>query len=193
MITEITTLEFWINLIEKYGDAGILPPIFLAFIKAFLPPLPLIAIVSFNVAAHGPFLGFLYSWIGSCLGCTVVFYFMRHFFRRIFARFADHHARIEKAKLWVESINRITLFMIIIMPFTPSAFVNFAFGVSDYDEKNYLITLYQAKLFMIGSLALFGHSLVVAIENPWFLIISVILLIGMICLSRIVAKRNQIS
>lgn len=193
MITEVTTLEFWLSLIDKYGDAGILPPVFLAFIEAFFPPLPLIAIVSFNVAAHGPFLGFLYSWIGSCLGCTVVFYFIRHVFQRFFIRFADNHHRIEKAKKWVESINRITLFMIIIMPFTPSAFVNFVFGVSNYDDKKYLTTLYAAKLFMIAMLATFGHSVVIATKNPWFLIVSAILLAGMILLSHIVSKRNQIS
>jgi uncharacterized membrane protein YdjX (TVP38/TMEM64 family) len=192
MFTDIGTLEFWLRLLESYGDSGPLPAILLAFLESFIPPLPLIAIVGINVAAHGPLAGFLYSWAGTCIGCTLVFLFHRRYTKRLVNRLSEKHEKMKKAQLWVDDINRITLFMIILMPFTPSAFVNYAFGVSDYDIKTYLLILYSAKLIMIMLLSAFGQSVVTAFENPVFIFVSVIMLAFMIFLSKTVSKRNQI-
>ena len=60
---------------------------------------------------------------------------------------------MKKAREWVSNINVPTLFIIILLPFTPSAFMNFAFGVSNYSRRKYLLTLYTSKLIMIALLA----------------------------------------
>ena len=68
--------------------------------------------------------------------------------------------------------------------------MNFAFGVSDFDERKYLLTIVGAKAVMIGLLALFGQSVVEALENPLFIILAVGLLLGLWLVSRIVRKRH---
>ena len=62
--TQITSLDFWKNLLDSFEGLGPLVPVLLAMVESFVPPLPLIAIVALNVAAHGPVMGFLYSWCG---------------------------------------------------------------------------------------------------------------------------------
>ena len=81
---QLGTLDFWKTLLDGFGDLGPLAPIALAMVESFFPPLPLIAIVALNVAAHGGFLGFAYSWIGVLLGGTLMFLFWRRVVKRFF-------------------------------------------------------------------------------------------------------------
>ena len=76
-VHQLGTLEFWQTLLDSFGDLGPLAPIFLAMVESFFPPLPLIAIVALNVAAHGGLFGFVYSWVGVMLGGTLMFLFWR--------------------------------------------------------------------------------------------------------------------
>lgn len=72
-LRQLGTLEFWETLLDSFGNLGPIAPIMLAMVESFFPPLPLIAIVALNVAAHGGILGFLYSWAGVALGgCITV-------------------------------------------------------------------------------------------------------------------------
>ena len=98
------------------------------------------------------------------------------------------HPKVLKARKWVEQTNAATLFMVALFPFTPSAFVNFAFGVSEFSRKKYLITLYGAKLIMISLLAIVGQSAVSAIQNPWFILISIGILVVTYILSKKITK-----
>lgn len=186
----LLTLEFWENLLYSFQILGPLAPILLATVESLIPVLPLVAIVALNVAAHGGILGFLYSWIGTCLGCTVVFLFFRKVVKGPFSRLADRSVKVNKAREWVNRFNPTALFILAMLPFTPSAFLNFAFGVSDFDEKKYLLTIVGAKAVMIGLLALFGQSVVEAIENPVFIILAVVLLLALWWISKIVRKKH---
>ena len=185
-----TSLEFWENLLDSFQALGPLVPIALAALESLIPALPLVAIVTLNVAGHGALLGFLFSWIGTCLGCTFTFWFFRRVFKKLFVRWADRSEKVRKARDWVNGFDPTALFLIVILPFTPSSFVNFAFGISDFDAKKYLRTLYGAKLIMIALLALFGQSCVEALENPWFIVLSVALIAGLYYISLRVRKRN---
>ena len=73
-LRQLGTLEFWETLLDSFGNLGPIAPIMLAMVESFFPPLPLIAIVALNVAAHGGILGFLYSWAGVALGGSTVSY-----------------------------------------------------------------------------------------------------------------------
>ncbi|MCR5768695.1 MAG: VTT domain-containing protein [Lachnospiraceae bacterium] len=185
-----TSLDFWLKLFEGFKNLGPIAPIVLAAIESLIPPLPLVAIVAINIASHGPFLGFLYSWIGTCLGCTIAFFFFRLFFMKLFVRFTEKHPKALKARRWVESTTVATLFVLVLFPFTPSAFVNFAFGISDFPAKKYLPTIYTSKLVMIGLLAAIGQSFVSAFKNPWMILVGVALLVLTYIVSRKVTKKK---
>lgn len=188
----INTVEFWDELFHSFRILGPTVPILLAAMESLIPALPLIAIVTLNVAAHGVVLGFLYSWIGACVGSTVVFMFFRKIGKRLVLRVANRFPKVEKAREWVNTIKPRTLFLILIMPFTPSSFVNFAFGVSDFDQKKYLKIMVAAKIVMLTLLSVFGSSLVQALEQPIYIVLAIVLAVILYVLSKIISKRHHL-
>ena len=93
-------------------------------VESIFPPLPLIAIVALNVAAHGGFLGFVYSWLGVAAGGTVVFLFWRRVVKRFFWKLASRSEKLKKAQQWVSHVDTATLFMLAVLPFTPTSFLH---------------------------------------------------------------------
>lgn len=189
---QLGTLDFWKTLLDGFGDLGPLAPIALAMVESFFPPLPLIAIVALNVAAHGGFLGFAYSWIGVLLGGTLTFLLWRRVVKRFFWKVASRSEKLEKAQRWVSRLDVASLFMLSVLPFTPSSFMHFAFGISDFDEKRYLITMLLGKGAMVAMMALFGQSLVSSLKNPVYLILAVVLWGGMYWASKQFCKKHDI-
>ena len=174
-VHQLGTLEFWQTLLDSFGDLGPLAHIFLAMVESFFPPLPLIAIVALNVAAHGGLFGFVYSWVGVMLGGTLMFLFWRRVLKQFFWKFASRSQKLEKAEQWVSRFDVSSLFMLSVLPFTPSSFMHFAFGISDFDEKRYLITMLLGKGVMVAMMALFGQSLVSSMKNPVYLVLAVVI------------------
>ena len=174
-VHQLGTLEFWQTLLESFGDLGPLAPIFLAMVESFFPPLPLIAIVALNVAAHGGLFGFVYSWVGVMLGGTLMFLFWRRVLKQFFWKFTSRSQKLEKAEQWVSRFDVSSLFMLSVLPFTPSSFMHFAYGISDFDERRYLITMLLGKGVMVAMMALFGQSLVSSMKNPVYLVLAVVI------------------
>lgn len=189
-LRRINSLEFWIAFLEAFKDLGPLAPILLAMIESFIPALPLVAIVTFNITAHGALLGFIYSWIGSTIGCYLVFSFFRLFVKRHLENWIRSKKALCKGLDWVAGADARVLFLLAMLPFTPSAFLNMAFGLSDFDFLTYVITLFFAKLLMMFSLAVFGNSLVLSFDNPWYLIPAAVLLTILILLSRYYSRKH---
>ena len=174
-VHQLGTLEFWQTLLDSFGDLGPLAPIFLAMVESFFPPQPHNANVALNVAAHGGLFGFVYSWVGVMLGGTLMFLFWRRVLKQFFWKFASRSQKLEKAEQWVNRFDVSSLFMLSVLPFTPSSFMHFAFGISDFDEKRYLITMLLGKGVMVAMMALFGQSLVSSMKNPVYLVLAVVI------------------
>ena len=192
LLHRLISLEFWTELFGRYAALGPLAPALLAALESLIPPLPLVAIVTLNVAAHGPLVGFAESWSGSCLGCALAFFLWRTLLGRAAERASRRRASLGRARRWVFGVTRPELFGILMLPFTPSAFMNFAFGVSDYGAAAYLSTLALAKLVMIGSLALLGESAVRTLEDPRFGLLCALLLAALPPLSRRARRRHRL-
>lgn len=191
-VHQLGTLEFWQTLLDSFGDLGPLAPIFLAMVESFFPPLPLIAIVALNVAAHGGLFGFVYSWVGVMLGGTLMFLFWRRVLKQFFWKFASRSQKLEKAEQWVSRFDVSSLFMLSVLPFTPSSFMHFAFGISDFDEKRYLITMLLGKGVMVAMMALFGQSLVSSMKNPVYLVLAVVIWGAMYWASKRFCKKHDL-
>ena len=66
------------EIINKYiAMWGPVAGVLLPTLEAFFPILPLVGFVIINVAAFGFFFGYLYSWIGNCLGSFLLFLLLR--------------------------------------------------------------------------------------------------------------------
>ena len=191
-VHQLGTLEFWQTLLDSFGDLGPLAPIFLAMVESFFPPLPLIAIVALNVAAHGGLFGFVYSWVGVMLGGTLMFLFWRRVLKQFFWKFASRSQKLEKAEQWVSRFDVSSLFMLSVLPFTPSSFMHFAFGISDFDEKRYLITMLLGKGVMVAMMALFGQSLVSSMKNPVYLVLAAVIWGAMYWASKRFCKKHDL-
>ena len=189
---QLGTLEFWETLLDSFGGLGPLAPITLAMVESFFPPLPLVAIVALNVAAHGGLFGFLYSWIGVALGGSIMFLLWRRVVKRYFWKIASRSPKLERAQQWVNRFDTSSLFMLTLLPFTPSSFMHLAFGISDFDEKRYLITMLLGKGVMMAMMAIFGQSLVSSMRNPVYLILAVVLWGGMYFVSKKFCKRHNL-
>ena len=191
-LRQLGTLEFWETLLDSFGNLGPIAPITLAMVESFFPPLPLIAIVALNVAAHGGILGFLYSWAGVALGGSIMFLFWRRVVKRFFWKLASRSEQLKKAQQWVSHVDTATLFMLAVLPFTPTSFLHLAFGISDFDEKRYLITMLLGKGVMVAMMALFGQSLVSAMKNPFYLVLAIAIWAGMYFASKHFCKKHEI-
>lgn len=95
--------------------------------------------------------------------------------KQFFWKFASRSQKLEKAERWVSRFDVSSLFMLSVLPFTPSSFMHFAFGISDFDEKRYLITMLLGKGVMVAMMALFGQSLVRSMKNPVYLVLAVVI------------------
>ena len=191
-LRQLGTLGFWKALLDSFGDLGPIAPIVLAMVESFFPPLPLIAIVALNVAAHGGLLGFLYSWAGVALGGCIMFLLWRRVVKRYFWKIASRSSKLERAQQWVNRFDTSSLFMLTLLPLTPSSFMHLAFGISDFDEKRYLITMLLGKGVMMAMMSIFGQSLVSSMRNPVYLILAVVLWGGMYFVSKKFCKRHNL-
>ena len=189
---QLGTLEVWKALLEGVGGLGPIPPVILAMVESFFPPLPLIAIVALNVAAHGGLLGFLYSWAGVALGGIIMFLFWRRLIKRFFWTVACRSPKLEKAQQWVNRFDTSSLFMLSLLPFTPTSFMHFAFGMSDFDEKRYLRAVLLGKGLMVAMMAVFGQSLVSSLKIPVYLVLAVLLWGGMYWVSKQFCKKHNL-
>ena len=161
---QLGQLEFWEGLLAGFENLGPLVPILLAAVESFSPPLPLVAIVALNVAAHGGGLGFLYSWMGVAAGGTIMFLLWRRVFKRFFWKLASR-----------------------------TSFMHFAFGMSDMDEGHYLRTVLLGKGAMVGMMAVFGQSLLSSLRNPGYLVLAIAIWGGMYWVSKQFCKKHDIN
>lgn len=156
-----------IEQVEKYyRTLGPLIGVFLPFLEAFLPFLPLVVIVVANANAFGLFLGFLLSWGGTVLGSYVIFLIVRKFGRHPRLHFFTQSKRVKKLIKWVDMNGLSPLFVLLCFPFTPSVLVNIVAGLSNIRRQFYLVALILGKMIMIFSMSFVGHDITELIRNP---------------------------
>jgi len=177
------TLENIMSLIREYRALGPLPGILLTIIEAFLPFLPLFLFVMANASAFGLWLGFLYSWIGTCIGALLVFFLVRKYGQRRLLSFLPKHPKVRKLMDWVEHHGFGPLFLLLCFPFTPSAVVNIVAGLSKISTAQYMLAVCIGKMVMIFTISFIGYDIHSLITKPFrtvivFLVIFILWYIG---------------
>lgn len=167
--------DIFINYVETWGPvAAILFPV----LEAFFPVLPLVGFVIINVAVFGFFFGYLYSWIGNCLGSFLLFLLLKKAgARRINERIKRSRYCSTLEKVRKKQLN--LLFLLYCFPFTPSFLISGTAALTNMRTEMFLAILLPSKFVMLLSLAFIGQNVSSFFENPaksLFFIVVIILM-----------------
>ena len=167
--------EIFIKYIEMWGPlAGILFPV----LEAFFPILPLVGFVIINVTAFGFFFGYLYSWIGNCLGSFLLFLLLRKVGgRKLEIKIQNSKYRHTLEKVKKKKLN--VLFLLYCFPFSPSFLLSGTAALTNMRTEEFLTILLPSKFVMLLSLAFIGQNVSSFFENPSksvFFIVFIVLL-----------------
>ncbi len=167
--------NIFMNYVETWGPvAAILFPV----VEAFFPVLPLVGFVIINVAVFGFFFGYLYSWIGNCLGSFLLFLLLKKAgARRINERIKRSRYCSTLEKVRKKQLN--LLFLLYCFPFTPSFLISGTAALTNMRTEMFLAILLPSKFVMLLSLAFIGQNVSSFFENPaksLFFIVFIILM-----------------
>lgn len=165
------------DLILKFvKEGGPMFGILLPIIEAFIPILPLVGFVIINVSVFGFFWGYIYSWIGNCLGSFLLFLLIR----KIGGKRLEKNIRESKYSGTLEKIrkkNFMVLFFLYCFPFTPSFLISGASALANMNTTKFLTALIPSKLIMMISLSFIGVNVSSFFKNPSKSIIFVVLIL----------------
>ncbi len=178
-----------IELVQHYKALGPLIGLFLTFIEAFLPFLPLFVFVIANADAYDLWFGFILSWTGTVTGSYAVFLIIRKYGRNRYLQFLTNKARVQRLIKWVDRNGFGPLFLLICFPFTPSALVNLVAGLSHMKKTHYLFTLMAGKLVMILTISFIGYDLKALLTQPIRTVIVVLIIVLLWIVGKVFEKR----
>lgn len=146
-LSNLSSLEFWLNILEHFRSFGWLAPICLACLESFFPALPLLAIISFNLAVYGLIEGAAASWIGTTLGSVLVFILFRKAVKPVFSKM---NKSVITKKAHFPILNELNVLLLYCCPFAPGNLLNVVLGCSDFASKSF----FKAVLFGKAGLVL---------------------------------------
>lgn len=160
--------ESFLEVFEKFANDNLLLMILIAivlpFLESFVPMLPLVGIISFNIislskalgSTYGTILALVLSFVGSIIGMFTVFLLIRDLIGRRFREKIKKKEKIEKAIVWIE--NRSNTFMILFLsnPYVPTSIFNYAMALTKYSVKKYLIITVVSRTICVLLLGILG-------------------------------------
>ncbi len=158
-----------ITFIYSLGLTGGIISVFLIFVEAFIPMLPLIAFVTVNIVIFGTALGFVLSSIATIVGGSVVFMLSRTFLKEKVINYVDKHPKLKIIKSLKNGLDKISLSglsLIIASPFTPSFVINVGGGLSNMSFLKYIFSMLIGKFCMIYFIVFIGTNIVEVFHNP---------------------------
>ncbi|MGG4490459.1 TVP38/TMEM64 family protein [Metabacillus idriensis] len=167
------TIERMMEFFKDYRSFGPLLGIGLPLLEAFLPFLPLVVFLVANVNSFGLWPGFIYSWIGSCLGALILFLIVRKYGQERFFRVFSRNATVQRMMGWLERHGFGPLFLLLCFPFTPSAAVNIVAGLSKVSIWQFSLAVLSGKFVMIFLVSFIGYDLRALITQPVRTVIAV--------------------
>lgn len=179
--------------LQGLGVWGPIVGCFFILIESMIPILPLFVFITLNFLAFGNILGFIISWIFTCIGCFISFMLFRKKVQTwLFKRIKNQGLISEHTIDVITNLKFESLTTIIAVPFTPAFLVNIAAGLSKMSTKKFVGSLLIGKIFLVAFWGFVGTSLLESIRHPINLVKVVILLVAAYIVSRIVSKKFRI-
>lgn len=185
-------MENILNQIVEYlnsiGYLGALLGCLVILVESIIPVVPLMLFITLNFYVFGNILGFIMSWVFTCIGCTVSYLIFKNGFGNKFEYLTKDKEKINKYKKSFKNISLTNLILLIAIPFTPAFLVNIVCGLIKMDFKKYIVAILIGKISLVYFWGYIGTSLIESITNPLILIKIIILLLIMFIISKIVTK-----
>ena len=179
--------------LQGMGGWGPIVGCFFILIESMVPVLPLFVFITLNFLAFGNILGFIISWIFTCIGCFISFLLFRCKVQTwLFKRLKKQGIISEHTIDVITNLKFEELTTIIAIPFTPAFLVNIAAGLSKMSYKKFLGALLIGKIFLVYFWGFVGVSLIESIKNPIYLVRVGVLLVIAYVLSKIISKKFKI-
>ena len=180
------------NLLTSLGVWGAVLGCFFILFESIIPPVPLALFITLNFIAFGPILGFILSWIFTCLGCILSYYIFKN---GIKSKYLDKLKQNDKFNNILSKIKKMplsSLAVLIAIPFTPAFLVNIAAGISKVESKKFITAILIGKISLVYFCGFIGVSLVKALSNPWIIIRIVLAVIIAYLLSKILTSKFKL-
>ena len=147
----LTSQEQLEALVRSCGAAGILLFVLFQAVQVVVPLLPGGLGCLAGVLLFGPLWGFVYNYVGICLGSLVVFAVARNCGKPLLSMLFSEKT-IAKYRSWAEEKNRFArLFALaIFLPVAPDDFLCYLAGTTDMSWRRYTTIILLGKPFAIA-------------------------------------------
>lgn len=179
---------FIMNTIDALGVYGPLLGSLFIILESIIPPLPLFVFITINFVAFGKVLGFIISWICTCIGCILSYYLVKKLFRNWVVNKIKDVNLLTKCMNSVENLSLTQVTMILSIPFTPAFMVNIAAGLCNMNFKKFLTAILISKIFLVYFWGIVGTGLLESFHNPTSLITVVVMIVIAYILSIVIKK-----
>lgn len=183
---------FIMNAIDALGVYGPLLGSLFIILESIIPPLPLFVFITINFVAFGKVLGFIISWICTCIGCILSYYLVKKLFRNWVVNKIKDVNLLTKCMNYVENLSLTQVTMILSIPFTPAFMVNIAAGLCNMNFKKFLTAILISKIFLVYFWGVVGTGLLESFHNPTSLITVVVMIVIAYILSIVIKKLFKI-
>ena len=103
--------------------------------------------------------------------------------------FMTRHEKVQKLIHWVERNGFGPLFLLLCLPFTPSALVNLVAGLSNIRRHYYLLTVMAGKFVMVFTISFVGYDLLALFTQPIRTAIVILVIVLLYVIGKILEKR----
>lgn len=180
--------DFVMNTIDALGAYGPLLGCLFIILESIIPPLPLFVFITINFVAFGNILGFIISWICTCIGCFLSYFLVKRFLRNWVVKKIRNINLLTNCMNYIENLSLSKVTVILSIPFTPAFMMNIAAGLVNMDTKKFIIAILISKIFLVYFWGFVGTSLLESFKNPSSLITVIIMMIIAYLLSIIIKK-----
>lgn len=179
---------FVMNTIDALGVYGPLLGCVFIILESIIPPLPLFVFITLNFVAYGKLVGFIISWICTCIGCLLSYFLVKKFLRNWVLKKIKNVDLLTKWMSYIENLSLSKVTVILAIPFTPAFMVNIAAGICNMDFKKFSIAILISKIFLVYFWGVVGTGLLESLHNPRSIITVIVMMIVAYLVSLIIKK-----
>ena len=166
---------------ELVLSLGAYAPILACFfitIESILPVLPLFVFITINFISFGHVVGFLISWVFTCLGCFLSYFLVRKGLSNWTIRKAHKVKTLEDVLSFIKKISPATLAAVIACPFMPAFAINIAAGLVKMDFKKFALSIMIGKICMVYFWGYVGTGIIESFQDPTILLKIMIMILA---------------